>query len=71
MEIIFTIFIEIGQDLVGRNKVEYFKNAWVCIGTEVINSKHIQTNRDYSLVGSLDNISGPVHLIYIFSINLP
>ena len=73
MEIIFTIFIEIGQDLVGRNKVGTMNILKMlrCIGTEVINSKHIQTNRDYSLIGSLGNISGPVHLIYIFSINLP
>ena len=42
MEIVFTIFLEIRQDLVGRNKVGTIniqKNAWESIGTEVINSK--------------------------------
>ena len=43
-EIVFTIFLEIRQDLVGRNKVGTIniqKNAWESIGTEVINSKHL------------------------------
>ena len=45
-----------GRQEQGRN-YKYSKNAWESIGTEVINSKHLQTNRDYSLVGSLDAIS--------------
>ena len=62
----FIIFIEIGKDLVGRNKVgtmNICKNTRGSIATEVFNSKCLQTNRDYSLVGSLDNISVPSWLI--------
>ena len=43
MQIVFTIFLEIRQDLVGRNKVgtthKHLKIAQVSIGTEVFNVK--------------------------------
>ena len=45
LDIVFTIFLEIRQELVGRKKVgttnKYLKNARESIGTEVINSEHL------------------------------
>ena len=61
IEIVFTIFFRnqtgFGRQEQGRN-YKYSNNARESIGTAVINSKHLQTSRDYSLVGSLDAISG-------------